>query len=127
MGTKILICDKIEYIPSTYVTSIDGEDVVLNEGKSFSSLELQSGKFTEETQNGDGGDLATQKLNVDTDILLSESVLLKNMPHIFRLYFSDGETKIWGSLNNPVSCHSMTRTKSNTSFSFERKSNISEF
>lgn len=124
MSTKKLLCDKIEFAPANYISSIDGDEITFKSGKSFEQLNIRMGLFDEKLKSVTAGDNIIQTLDFSCIGDSTLANLLLN-PGIFRLTFSDSVQFILGSLGNPVRCTKITSTARTLKMVFFR--NTTEF
>ncbi len=120
MSTKKFVCDKIEFAPVYYISSIADQVVTFESAKSFEKIIIRSGMFKEELKQSEAGDLVKQTLNFSCISDISVIDLLKT-PGVFRLTFSDSETKVFGSLDNPVRFSSLIVAGRTKKIAHERK------
>jgi len=126
---NIFLCDKIEIAPFSTVKSIDNDEVTfMNDIFNFSEIEnITSAAFTEQGQEADAGTLAIQTLDLKLQTPIGTFILLIEQPYIFRIRFSDGRVKIWGSLTNLIQKTATKRESDATQITFVRKSIDFEF
>ena len=126
---NIFLCDKIEIAPFSTVKSIDNDEVTfMNNIFNFSEIEnITSAAFTEQGQEADAGTLAIQTLDLKLQTPVGTFISLIEQPYIFRIRFSDGRVKIWGSLTNSIQKTATKRESDATQITFVRKSIDFEF
>ena len=127
MSKEIYLCNKIERLPIYSAEMNDNKDIVPKAGKIWLEIAESSGKFVEENKYTSGGILWVQKLNIDCELSNQEVTDIALVPHIYRLYFSDGSIGIYGSIKIPVVEPKITGLKNKKQISFERNSLVSEF
>ena len=125
MSTKILLCDKIERLPF-YSAENDGNGIpVPKAGKAWIIINEANGQFVEDSNLS--GSLVIQKLDLVCELSPDESNTIRDVPHIFRIQFSDGSTHIWGSTKIPVTCKGIKGSVLHKQVSLERTSTVLEF
>lgn len=123
---KVILKRKIEYVKSEDVDYIEDGVAYLVSGKSFSSLFIHTGSFSENTRDGSSGTYVLQKLSIEAKHNDAFSLVI-GKPIIFRLPLSDGRTLLFGGKGTEPQLSSHSDDLSVMKAGYERHHHTAEF
>lgn len=127
MPIEIKLCNKIERLPIYSAMKDENGNIVPKNGKSWIPVPEAQGTFSEESKYSNAGASWFQKLDISCELSRQEVMDIALVPHIYRLYFSNGISGIFGSIENPIVEPKIKGIVTQKQISFERSAKSSEF
>ncbi len=109
MSTRILFCDRIQYVPSSEIEEIDGTDITLKNGFTMRSLLASKVEHSSDMKDSAAGYYHEQVLSIYSDIEYKDLNEILHRDIIFSLTLSNGQTVLFGSLEHPATVSGLER------------------
>lgn len=109
MKTEVVICSKVKRKN-------------INSTGDYITLVVDSAKLIQDFKRDAAGVSSVQQLDVVADIEKATADDLQQIPQLFELTDSDGNTFTWGDTSHKARCLNCTRQGPSTRISFQRQS-----
>jgi hypothetical protein len=109
MSTRIIFCDRIQYVPSSEIDEIDGTDITLKSGFSMRALTASKVEHSSSLKESKAGFYQEQSLDIYSDIEFDDLNEILHRDLVFSLTLSNGSTVLFGSLDHPSRVSALER------------------
>jgi hypothetical protein len=109
MSTKIIFCEKLEYVPKSEIDEVDGTDITLKSGFTMRSLTASKVEHSQELKSNEAGPYSKQTLDIYSDMEYDDLNEILHRDLIFSLTLSNGNTVLFGSMEYPAQVEGLDR------------------